>query len=515
MSKEQDDKKKTEEKISTYTNVAQEGAATEVVQRYGSAAKEHLVAYSGVDNETGKILKRGLKKTAQSTINPEYEKQNIKQQAGFAAEDKYTARQNAENIINKKPERISRTDDAGSVNDQLYDHVQLDANGNWISGTGEQMKFVGNSPKAALDKLSSQKFQKYIDADAKITVPSDFYDGIKEEADKQIKSLENQLEHANKTGNTELVTQKQQEIAKYKKIKSLVKDSGISNKEALEARLHARLSTAKDVAKISHRAGVEQAKYGAVISGSVSLVRNLVSVVKGEKDAGEAAASVVVDTATGTAVSYATAFAGSSIKGAMQNAGNEVVRTLSKTNIAATVVTTTLEVGNTLKKYIGGEIDGVECLQELGEKGTSQLSAAMFAVAGQAVIPIPIVGAAIGSMLGYALASSCYNELVTALQEAKIAREERIRIERECAEAIEMIMQYKHEMEEFISNYLTEQISAFNKAFDQIDEAIYNDDIDGFIAGNNMIQKQLGYKSQFNSFDEFDALMKGSQTFKI
>ena len=86
-------------KQDTYVNVALEGAAEEVVQRYGSAVKEHFVAYSGVDNETGEQLKKGLKDIAKSKINPDYAKTNIKQQAGFAAENKYTARQNAERII--------------------------------------------------------------------------------------------------------------------------------------------------------------------------------------------------------------------------------------------------------------------------------------------------------------------------------------------------------------------------------------------------------------------------------
>lgn len=60
---------------------------------------------------------------------------NIKQQAGFAAEDKYTARQNAERIISRSKERYSRTDDLGRVNDPLYDHVLLDGNGIEIPGS--------------------------------------------------------------------------------------------------------------------------------------------------------------------------------------------------------------------------------------------------------------------------------------------------------------------------------------------------------------------------------------------
>ena len=37
------------------------GASDETIQRYGSAAKEHFVSYSGIDNESGKVLTKGLK----------------------------------------------------------------------------------------------------------------------------------------------------------------------------------------------------------------------------------------------------------------------------------------------------------------------------------------------------------------------------------------------------------------------------------------------------------------------
>lgn len=134
-----------------------EWAAAETVQRYGSAAKEYLVALEGVDNETGKVYKRSLKSVSKSKVNPEYEKQNLKQQAGFSAEILDVADQNAENIINKNPNRKTRTDDIptttdpktglpiGGTNDELFDHVELDANGNIIPGSAAQMKFIGNS----------------------------------------------------------------------------------------------------------------------------------------------------------------------------------------------------------------------------------------------------------------------------------------------------------------------------------------------------------------------------------
>lgn len=84
--------------------------SAETIQRYGAAVKEHVVAYTGIDNETGKHLKKGLKSISQSKINPQYANQNIQQQAGFSAEVKAAARENAERIIRGDKNRTNRTD---------------------------------------------------------------------------------------------------------------------------------------------------------------------------------------------------------------------------------------------------------------------------------------------------------------------------------------------------------------------------------------------------------------------
>lgn len=492
---------------------AQSGAASEVVSRYGSASKEHLVAYSGVDYERGQKLVRGLKKTAASKVNKNYANQNIKQQAGFAAEDKYTARQNAEKIISGSKERYIRTDDLGCVNDPLFDHVLLDEDGVLVLGSGEQMKFVGNSPKTCLAKLASPKFQKYLDADAKITVPSDFYPGILKEAEAKIQSLQRQLDHASSSGNQDLVDKLKKDIARYKKIQSSVKDSGITNKEAIEARLHPKISTAKDIVRISHRAGMEQAKTGALVGGGISLIKNTISVIKGETEPFEAAKSITLDTGKGAIVGYATAFAGSALKAGMQNASNSTARVLSKTNAPAMIVTSTIDLGKSMMRFAKGQISGVELLEEVGEKGTGHLSGAMFAIAGQAVIPIPIVGAMVGSMVGYALSSAFYKELTSSLKDAKLARETRIRIEKECKEAIKYIRQCRQEMNRLASQYLSDYQNVFNSAFSDMDAALLSGDIDLFILGANKITKKLGGTVQYDNMNEFESFMNNDEIF--
>ena len=511
------------EKKNTYQNVILEGAATETVQRYGSAIKEHFVAYSGIDNESGEQLKKGLKQISESKLNPEYIKQNLKQQAGFSAENKYAARENARNIISKSAERVHNTDIKGSGSyNELVDHIVTDENGIVISE--EQMKFIGNNPKELVNKLASKKFQKYFDANAKITIPKDYYEGVEidgkqvsvfTEIDKSLENYHKQLEKVKANGNLEVAKKIEEKIAKYEKIRASLKNSKITNAEAMEARLYPVLSTAKDIGKISLKSGGIQAAWGAGIVGGISLIKNCVSLVKGEKTVDEAAFSVGCDTVKAGALSFATGFTGSAIKGAMQNAKNEVLRDLSKTNIAATIVTTTVETGKTLKKFMCNEISGLECLEELGEKGTGQVSSVIFAIAGQELIPIPVVGGIIGSMVGYTLTTAFYKEILGTLKEAKLTHDERIRIEKESAEVISLMRQYRKEMNSLINRYLFNYSATFNNAFDQMYKAIKLNDIDGFISGANEITKKVNGKVHFKNFNEFDSFMGSLAPFKL
>ena len=137
--------KKKEIDFNNLKNATISGASSEVVQRYGSAVKEHYMSYTGINNETGNHLKKGLKDIASSKINPDYEYNNLHQQAGFSAEIKIRAKENANNIINNIKETTVRTDDIGMVNDEYCDLVTLDSSGNIIKDSERQVKFIGNS----------------------------------------------------------------------------------------------------------------------------------------------------------------------------------------------------------------------------------------------------------------------------------------------------------------------------------------------------------------------------------
>lgn len=510
---EEDKRQKREDDI-VKAGVA--GAAYDTVQRFGAAIKEHLVSYSGVDNEkNGEKLTRSLKDISNYKINPEYRDANIKQQAGFSAEVKSTAKANAEKIINRETSRRIRTDDIGSVNDQICDTLDIDQFGNIIKGSEAQLKFVGSNADEAFNKLISKDYKKYLDAGVKLEVPSDYYDGILKKADEEIQSLENQIKVLTDKGELEKAALKEQKLSDCQKVRDNLKKSNVSTEEAIEARLHPLKSTVKDAVKLSHEAGVEAAQISALVAGSISIIRNAAGALKGDIDVEDAVENVVKDTAGAAAVGYGTGFLGAGVKSLMQNAKSESIRALSKTNLAGTMVTVAVTAAGTMIRYFRGEISGLECLENLGEQGFGMISSALFAAVGEIVIPIHVVGGMIGGMVGYTISSASYGVLLQALKDEKLAAEERVIIEQACNEHINLIHSYRAEIEKTISTYLTTRMDSFQSSFDGIKESLEIGDVDGFIANTNKISIALGRNPQFEKMTEFDALMSSDIKFVL
>lgn len=520
------------EQSSTLKNVGVAGANAEVVDRYGSAVKEHFVAYSGSDNEIGQQLTKGLESISEHKVNPDYYDQNIKQQAGFSAEVKTAARESAEKRIQGDTNhRVTRTDDMvkqadgkgrtiGGKNEQLYDVAEVDANGIYIEGSGRQLKYVGGKASDCTQKLLSSKFDKYRDADVPMEIPADFYDDVNAELSQKMQQLQEQIIKAEENGKNEVAEKHRQRLRKIEKTKQNLRKGKLTNEEAIEARLHPKLSTAKDVVKVAHRAGVEGAAIGAAVGGGVAFIQNAVDVVKGDKTPGEAALNVVGSIGKAGALGYSTSFVGSAVKGAMQNATSTYVRALSKTNLPSTIVVSVLEVGKTLTRYGKGTIDGTQCLTELGEKGVGMLGGSAAATVGAAmgsVVPVvgTIIGGLVGSMAGYALSTAYYNELTSTLNDAKLAHEERLIIEAECEESIRAIKEYRLQIDIAVNNYLCEHIESFRTAFSEMQTAYQTGDVDGFIKGTNRVTKQLGGDPLFESKVECDLLMSSPLTIEI
>lgn len=127
---------------------------------------------------------------------------------------------------------------------------------------------------------------------------------------------------------------------------------------------------------------------------------------------------------------------------------------------------------------------------------------------GKYMVEQAVAIAEIGTPIGFATAAiGVYDAIKEANKDLQEATERRIRIEKECEKRIAIIEENRTIMEETISDYFYSRMTVFVDAFDTMDRAITNNDIDEFIMGNNMIQTNLVGKTKFNNIKEFDEMM--------
>ena len=102
-----------------------------------------------------------------------------------------------------------------------------------------------------------------------------------------------------------------------------------------------------------------------------------------------------------------------------------------------------------------------------------------------------------------------------SLEEYKEAKENRIRVEKQVEESINNLLRYRAAMQQQFEIEFAEYLVVFDESFNQMNEAILNNDSDAYIDANSKIQNQLGKDMQFHSQDEFDGLMGSDDDFKL
>ncbi|MCQ2938531.1 hypothetical protein JT203_01945 [Helicobacter pylori] len=515
--------KKDREKKQKYNNITDAtimGSTSEESALHASANREHFSAFDRLEE----ISKR--------KINPNYIKQNVNQQAGYSAEIKEQARVNEHNIFAGKRERIVQYDDLSSEqkaqvkklspnyttpkkNHEIVDYASVDEKGNVIPGTLTQSKFVGRNGEECFKKLLSKDYKKYFENGAKMKIARNHYGDFQRAVNTRIKSLESQIVKQKGLGNFQKAAHLEEKRQYCKTIKAHTRPASVTKAEAIEARLNPNLSTAKDVTRVSHQAGMNVAQTGALIGGGVSAITNIYECIANGKDPMKALKHTLVATAKGGALSYGSAFASSSLGGLMQSSTNKIIQSLGKGSVPAMIVGAGVANATILGRYFSGKIDKTELLKQLGKDNTTLISSGAMAVAGQALIPIPVVGALIGGFVGAMLSETCFNAFLKDREEAKLARQRRIEIERECHEFIKLLEAYQNQFKEVFEKYFHETTRFFNQSFDELERASYTGDADLGIGINNKIQERLGQKPLFNNKQECWELITSNKEIEI
>lgn len=482
-------------------------STSETVARYGSANAEYVKGYTGVDNETGVKLSTGLKGISR-------ERTGVEHKAGWAAEIVTTSRDNAEAIIAKSDARTIRSDDLkqyGIETDPKYretvDRVRIQ-DGEIVYEA--QTKFEKSGNKVA-NRVShdNDKYSKYFGK--KLELPSEQVEDAKQycrnRADglrRRALKLEQEGKHATAEG-FRTRAERFDQLAEHD-----IVDVGITRGQANAHATKPLWETTKDIARTSHRAGIEGSKYGAVISGCISLLTNAFAVAQEKKQLDTAAKDVLLDTGKGAVVGYAAAATGSAIKGVMQQSSRASIRTLSHTGAPALALNICISLSSSIHRYVNSEISEAELLEEVGEKGTGMLSASMYAALGQIAIPIPFVGAAIGGMIGYSLSSFFYQSTLAATRQADSAKAELIRVREIEFAAREEITRQRDALDDFMRKEFPELLQETEQLFIAIDTHSMGD-TDAFAAAINSYAELLGAQLRFKSQMEFDCFMDSDE----
>ncbi len=281
---------------------------------------------------------------------------------------------------------------------------------------------------------------------------------------------------------------------------SAIKDGEIAEKSITKQLKNA---STNNVIKTGHEAGKYGAKNAGMTAITMSGIMNIVAVVEGKKSSDEAIADTIKDGGKAVVTGYAMGGGLTVVSHSLSNSSSKFIQALTKSNVPGKVITAVIVTGDTLKRYSNGDITTQECLIELGDKGLNLVTMGYSMAVGQTLIPIPIIGGAIGALVGSVLTSNFYNNLMNTLKTKELEHQERQRIIAECNKAAEQTKLYRKKLEEYLKNYLKDYRDCFNEALTEMKFAYQVGDADGIIAGANQITRKLGGQVHYENVEGF------------
>lgn len=163
--------------------------------------------------------------------------------------------------------------------------------------------------------------------------------------------------------------------------------------------------------------------------------------------------------------------------------------------------------GKSVYAYVNGDINGKKLLEEIGENVTTSVSMSYYAILGQAVIPIPVVGALAGSLAGYAIGNTFYNSgLFSIYGDSKIVKQSKRR--REKIEKISKLMipvmkENRLKLDLYMEKYFSDRKEIFISAFNHLDIALKSNNSNSVTENLSKINKSYGKELTHNSFNDF------------
>lgn len=324
-----------------------------------------------------------------------------------------------------------------------------------------------------------------------------------------------------------------------------------------------RKSSVTNAVKTTHNAGMQGAKYGGITAATVSSINNLIAVVQGEKTAEEALSDAVKDSGQSAVTGYVMSGGLTFIGHQLSNSSSPFISNLAASNVPGKVITAVMMTGDVLVRYGQGKITTQELFASLGERGVNFAGSSGGMAVGQFLIPIPIVGGAIGSMVGGSVTSFLISNIRESLENAarerydrfvqemmkyyaeenrrkevkklirvntvraaqksletiansgvlkKLVRELKLTLEDEIQTrqivadhllAMLCLQEYRRELQEYINAYFADCEQCFSEAINIMDTALEMGDYENAMIEVNMITRLFGQKPVVEDTQDF------------
>ncbi|WP_120910119.1 hypothetical protein [Helicobacter pylori] len=252
--------------------------------------------------------------------------------------------------------------------------------------------------------------------------------------------------------------------------------------------------------------------------GSLVLTNVFECIAKG-KDPKELLKHTAIATTKDVVRSYGSTFIGSSFGDMVQNGTNKVIQNLGKNSLFAMILDTGAKNVKIFDNYLSKNIDETELIEQLHHAGKNLLIGivAKFVNFGNKVASISSSIPGIGPLINVLapMASQFLHTFLKAREEAKLARQRRIEIERECREIIKLLEIYQNQFKEVFEQYFHETTRFFNQSFDELERVICAGDPNWALAVNNKTREWLGQKALFDNSKESWELITSNKDIRM
>ena len=266
-----------------------------------------------------------------------------------------------------------------------------------------------------------------------------------------------------------------------------------------------------------HESGKQAGKIGGGISASMAVLTEGASLLNGDRELADVAINTAIAGAKGYATGYTTTVLSKGISHTTTHfLGGAVSKSLTRSNAHVAIAAGVINSGKSMAAYIKGDINFEQLSNQINHTAITSTSSFYYGAIGQVLIPIPVVGALVGSSIGYFVGNLIYQSGLLALGDCQVVKESKQRrrqIEQMCLQVIPQIQQYRQQLEKQLEHNEVLKKQGIDFGFNLMQDSLEKIDPEMYIKGLNKIGEQFNLILPYKNFEEFDNMMTSDEVF--